>query len=133
VTEPFVIETVIQRNDGDCWAACLAMLLGLPYTRVVEGSRSRKYGMTPAGMVRAGKRLGFDIRRNSTGPTEDDEIGVLTLVRKCPKRKCHPRDGHVVMYLKGVLYNPGDGTIYTDVDTFLRERHWKIDGFMWRV
>lgn len=126
-SEPVVIEPTRMHDVGDCAVACLAMLLGRPYVEVLAAAPKRFKtcnGLTIRQMKNIAARFGQPLGYRP-GMPEDDEVGILDLDRV--------DDGHVVIYIKGAMYNPADGMIYTDVETYLRRGKWTVDGFLWRL
>ena len=124
--EPIVIEPVLMKDVGDCALCCLAMLLGKTYAEVlVKCPRRTKTAVGLSGRQIANVAIRLGARLAYHDLPEEDEVGILMLERGAD-------DSHAVLYLKGVLYHPGDGTIWTDVEAFLREYKWTIHGFFWR-
>ena len=128
MVEPVVIEPTIMRSIGDCSICCLKMLLGVSYPEIIAAVARRRQktvhedGLTTLQMIYVGRRLGFKLVYHDK--PKDDEIGILDLVRG--------DEGHVVMYLKGIIYNPADGELWTDDVAFLKRGGWSIEGFLWR-
>jgi hypothetical protein len=70
-------------------------------------------------------RLGFDLAYSKGNPPPDDAVGILDLDRGA--------DGHVVMWLKGIIFNPADGELWTDAEAFIHRGGWTIVGLLWRI
>jgi len=129
---PGVIELIPMKDMGDCGVCCLAMLLGRSYKEITQHisprslKAAKREGITILHMCRIAGAFG--VRLIYEDHPEDDSIGIL----KFNRIKGYDDAAHAAMYLKGVLYNPGDGLLYTDVDSFLRYGKWEIEGFLWR-
>jgi hypothetical protein len=128
ITEPIVIEPTTMKSSGDCALCCLKMLLGVSYPEVVAAVPKKMQkdvhgtGLTVQQMINVGRKLGFTLIYHDL--PEEDEIGILVLTRS--------DEDHVVMYLKGIVYNPADNELWTDDDAFLVRGGWTVDGFLWR-
>lgn len=135
MTEPIAIEPVIQKSIGDCAVACLAMLLGVPYSVVLSAipSRSRKHlhsstGVTLRQMTNVARRLGI-ITRWIDNANYSNTVGILHFRRVVGKKE----DGHVAILMRGVIYNPGDGLLWTDMEAFCKTTGWEPQGVMIRI
>ncbi len=131
--EPFVIEPTMQKSTGDCGICCLRMLLGVTYMDVWKAIaiRARKNaiadGVTVKQLCNAAKKLGFELEYHDED-FDPDKVGILVLDR----HTINEVDQHMVMWLTGQLYNPADGLIYTDLDTYLTKCSYKVEGFLFR-
>lgn len=127
--EPEIIDPTMMKSSGDCWACCLRMLLGVSYPEILWAAPNRRNplrnGLKTGQVINVAKKLGYTLRLRRGGP-EDDETGILDLLRK------DDSDGHMVMWLQGIIYNPADGLIYTDPESFFEQGNWRVDGFIWR-
>jgi hypothetical protein len=129
------IELVMQRNGADCGPACLAMLLNVPYATVVEAlpKRGRARALRDEGystmqLARAATRLGRKTRYINQGEVFET-VGILSLQRPVdPTKPTGTHEGHFVLQLKDTLYNPADGLIWTDIESFLKTRRWEVLG-----
>lgn len=133
VVEPTVIEPCIQKDQADCGVACLAMLLGLPYQQVrdVAPSTVGHAGMSNRQLRTTARHLGHRLRYHSK--IDDDDIGILDLQR--PVNALRPAgewEGHYVLFVRGVIVNPADGTLWTDPAAFCSTRRWEIVGLFSR-
>jgi hypothetical protein len=125
---PIALEPVVMKDVGDCAIACLRMLTGLPYEAVFQALPKRLQGsalhagLSNASILAVARKLKFPlVYRSITNPDDLPEtIGILDLHRH--------KEGHVVVWLKNVLYNPADAFIWTDVETFLATRGWTLAG-----
>ena len=130
MTEPVVVQPVLMKDVGDCGICCLAMLLGVEYAAIVQAipKRNRKKaqsdGLTIIQMCNVAKVFLTQLEYHDE--PEEDAVGILFLERTVGE------DAHAVMYMKGVLFHPGDGTIWTDMDAYLKRYNWKMEGFLWR-
>lgn len=130
--EPPVIDPSPQMASADCAICCLSKLLGIPYADVLAVIPQRKCakrnGLSERQVIAIAKRLKFKVRARTTDkPPDEDEFGILDLY------DVNNRDGHHVLHLTGGnILDPADGLIYTDLDTFLKTKEWKIQGFFWR-
>jgi len=115
---------VLQRADGDCGIAALAMALGLPYEDVytavvrVEPQRRGRAGLHACQIVATARKLNaaFRIRRKWSLDKHD---GVLGIVKISEPRKT----GHWVALLDGLILDPnGDVATYDD---YFQGSAWK--------
>jgi hypothetical protein len=125
--KPPIIEPIAQKGYADCWAACLHMLLGVPYQTIIKAAPrgATVDGLSDKQIQNLAKKLGFTLRweyRNQE--PEDDACGILSV--------SEAGGGHVVIYLEGIVIDPSFGRIYTDVSVFLEARKARITGFLWR-
>lgn len=129
MTEPIVIEPTVMKSSSDCALCCLKMLLGVTYSEVLLAVPKKlqrtvaNTGLTTKQIINVAARLGHTLKYQTTAP-EDDDVGILDLSRA--------DGGHVVMWLKGVIYNPADNELWTDDEAFLQRGQWIVDGFLWR-
>lgn len=141
MTEPVVIQPLTMRSIGDCAICCLSMICGRTYADVVKTiprrwrSSCHAEGLSIRQICSVAKRLGTRLEYwespdddNERGWERDDSIGVVDL-----ERAIEPCDGHLVIYLKGIVFNPADGEIWTDLDAFCERGKWKVEGFLWRT
>jgi hypothetical protein len=132
LTEPIVVQPTINKMGSDCAVACLEMLTGVPY-ETVRNAVPRRYhkdlnngaGMSNRQLHNLALRLGFRLRY--IGYEEATEaVGILDLERPADAANRDGEwEGHFVMFFKGILYNPADGTIWTDPDAFFKTRRWE--------
>lgn len=126
MTEPVFIELAIQRESGDCTVACLLMLIGKSYQEVIVAAppRAHKVGMTCRAMIETAKKLGVTLRMRRGFDIHED-TGILTLN---PVPLKNPggitRDEHVVLLLKGMVYDAYNGRMWFGADTFLRHERY---------
>lgn len=130
VSEPVVIEPTMMKSGGDCAVCCLKMLLGVSYPEVVAAV-SKKHqrtvhaeGLTTLQMMNVARKLGTPL--DYLDAPDEDDIGILDLERP------DSDEGHAVMYLRGVIFNPADGELWTDDDAFLQRGGWTVVGFLRR-
>ena len=128
MNEPTVIEPVTMKDMGDCSICCLAMFLGKTYAEILTACPKRSKpltdGLTPLQISNVARKFGVALEYDDT-PDEDD-IGILILERTIND------DSHACMYLKGVIFHPGDGAIWTDMESYLKQYHWKVEGILRR-
>lgn len=126
MTEPVFIELSIQRESGDCTIACLHMLIGKSYQDVIKAAppRAHKAGMTCKAMIETAAKLGVVLRMRRKFDIHED-TGILTLLPR-PKHNPGPiaRDEHVVLLLKGQVYDAFNGRIWFDTDIFLKHERY---------
>lgn len=131
MTEPFVFEPTVMKSVGDCGICCLRMLLGVPYEAVLAAlsKKAQRTVMQDGANVlvfcNAAKRLGFTLEYHDDD-FNPDYVGVLVLERTVND------DKHMVMWSAGTIYNPADGLIYTDLETYLTKTLYKVVGFLFR-
>lgn len=129
MTHEFVLEPTVMKDTGDCSLCCLKMITERSYPDVFMAVPRRIQktvttdGMTTAQVILVARRLG--VRLEYHDAPEEDDVGILDLERA--------EDGHMVMYLKGGIYNPADGLFYTDDSIFLARGGWTVAGFLKRV
>lgn len=130
--EPFIIEPTMMKDSADCGICCLKMLLGVSYAEIITAIPKRhQKNITTTGvsiplMVRVARRLGHVLEYHDED-FNPDYVGALDVVRIA-----NEDEGHMVMYMSGVVYNPADGLLFTDLDTFLNRGKWKVNGFLFR-
>ena len=122
---PVIVQLVSMRDSADCAIASLAMLLGKTYAEVLaacRGSNITQEGLSNYQFRAVARRLGYKLRYQRGAP-DDDDIGALDLTRADDDIR------HVVLYLRGVVVDPrGAGELWSDVDAYVRDRGWNIDG-----
>ena len=127
--DPIIIEPQFQKASGDCAVCCLRMLLGVEYTTVMAVIPKRVKvsinGLTVRQMRGVARRLGADVRFRLRAP-DDDEIGIISL------EKPNDDEGHVAMFLYGMVFDTSSGLIYTDLGAYLLASGWEVAGFLWR-
>ena len=113
MASPAVIEPTVQKTNGDCVIASLAMVLGLPYVEVSKVAEAiqpdaQYNGITMRVAQRiTNKLVGRQLQSINPKATETDlesETGVLWLRMG--------REYHAVVLFEGVVYNPADGLIW---------------------
>jgi len=128
VSEPVVIEPMMQKDTWDCGVVCLCMLLGVSYQDVRSKIRYRHpTGLSNHEIRRIAKSLGYPLRLSLKGADIDD-IGVLLLERG----EGDNSEGHAVLYVKGTLYNPAQGEWWTDVESYLKRSRYRVVGIFTR-
>ena len=132
-----MLEPTIMRNSGDCAIVCLKMLLGLNYDTVRAACPRRGdpsgTGMTTRQVQNVAKKLGTPLSLLPGGdylnhPSLDDLAGILDLWRGGDE----DGTGHMALYLKGIVFNPADGSIWLDDDAYLRHGRWVVQGLLYR-
>ena len=125
--ESVVFEPVVQKDANDCGIACLAMYLGFSYAdvRKAAGRRLGKEGMTIAAILATAKKLGKPLSLSIDFDSED--FGVVSLSR--PKKR---GGGHVVVFLRGMVWNPAAGQLWSSLNTYCHDRGFVLDGIMKR-
>jgi ABC-type bacteriocin/lantibiotic exporter with double-glycine peptidase domain len=129
VTDPLSIEPVMQKDVADCGVACLAMLLGESYAAVRATIRQRELdGLSNRQLRRIAHRFGKPLRFIRNGDLSE-MVGIVDLQRPTnPERRAGAWEGHYVVLIKGALYNPADGLIWTDIEAWLAHRRWELLG-----
>lgn len=129
--EPVVVKPAMMLSTGDCGITCLTMLLGVTYADVIRAlprklpvKAAMEEGLECSQLIRVARKLGHKLAWREE--PEEDEIGIVYLERTVG------HDAHAALYLKGVIYNPADGLLYTDDDAFYARGQWKVEGFMRR-
>lgn len=127
--EPLIIAPTPMQDAWDCGVACLAMLTSRSYgeirAAIPKGTRVQE-GLGATALRNIARRVGCDARWIRDGNLEEI-VGILGLARLDPSEP-----GHYVMVLKGVLYNPADTHIWTDIESFFKTRRWKPTGVLVR-
>ena len=129
MNEPFVIEPTLMKSVGDCAICCLRMLTGNTYAEVVAAvpRRERKTfmesGISVLQAINIARKLGVELEYHDDD-FNPDYIGILVL------RRTVNNDMHAVMWLGNGLYNPADGNIYTDLETYLTKCLYRVEGFL---
>ena len=130
MTEPIVIEPIMQKDAADCGVACLAMFLSIPYreARIACPKRVGADGLSVRQLQNIAKRLGYSLSYSKLYDEED--IGILDLQRLSSDGK--DTEGHFALYVKDTVYNPAQGEWWTDADTYLKESRYTVDGILRR-
>ena len=127
MSEPVFIEPTIQRESGDCTIACLKMLAGKSYTEVINASPagSHKNGMANYQTIATAAKLGLTLvqRRKFN---QDEDIGILTLIPDPRKNGKVSRDEHVVVLLKGMVYDAYNARLWLNIDAFLAHERYRV-------
>ncbi len=138
MSEPLVIEPAVMKDTWDCGIASLAMLLSKSYAEVCAAVPRRirhsriKDGLGAQQMRNIARRLGYSTCWIRDGDLQEI-VGVLGVARAIdPAQPEGDREGHYLMVLKGVLYNPADGMIWTEIDSFMTTRRWAPTGVLVR-
>jgi ABC-type bacteriocin/lantibiotic exporter with double-glycine peptidase domain len=133
MTEPIVIQPSINKMGSDCAIACVEMLTGLPY-QTVRDAVPRRYlkdlnngaGLSNRQLRNLAARLGFSLRYVKWDDVTSTMVGILDLQRLAdPANPKGEWEGHFLIFSKFTLYNPADGTIWTDPDAFFKTRRWE--------
>lgn len=123
MSERVTVDPVVQKDSGDCAVACLAMFLGVGYAemrkRVHRNAGSE--GMTDRQIINAARKFGCRLKFVGAG---DEALGILKLERAV-EGKPRTMEYHVVMFMRGVIFNPADGLIWVDPDAFFKARRWR--------
>ena len=134
VQEPVAFDPFMQKDASDCGVACLQMMTGLSYEQVLKACprKAKQEGLSNRQLLNVAKKLGFPLRYIKT--TEPGHhVGILDLHRPAdPANRKGEWEGHFVMFMRNSLYNPAEGTVWTDVDTFLKTRRWEPLGIFVR-
>ena len=110
---PSVIEPTVQKSNGDCVIASIAMILGLPYHDVSKVALTVKPAPHEDGITMkeaqsiCKKLVGHlfqSINPKGTDIDLDSDTGILWLRMG--------RDYHAVVLFEGIVYNPADGLIW---------------------
>lgn len=128
MSAPSVFEPIIQKSTEDCSIACLAMLLGLPYAVVREAAPrnlERQGGLYIKQVVALAAKFGETLTLNKFDDDEEEQVGILSLTRAKGKGA-----GHVVVYIKGVVWTTASGTLWADLDAYLKTHGFVVDGIL---
>ena len=124
---PIAIDPLIQKDEGDCALACLAMVSGRSYVDVRKATRrvcpdAPVEGASAEDLVRLGRSLKYPLvaRIVQHGDDFEDLTGVLMVERKV-RRRYHR---HAVVLFQGVIIDPSDGTVW-DFDAYMAELDWR--------
>ena len=129
MTEPTIIDPVVQRDVWDCGVSCLQMLLGRPYENIRSCIREKRpTGLSVRQMRSIAKKLGHTLTYSKT--YQDDDIGIWDLQRQMLDSK--EQEGHFVVYVKDTIYNPAQGQWWTDADAYLKESRYWVEGILRR-
>lgn len=128
MNEPVVLQPVMQQDIADCGVACLVMMTGLSYAQVLAAFSKRakvsSNGMSRRQLMRAAKKLGFPLRFVKNGDLSN-MVGIADLQRYAnPDNPAEGYEEHLVIVAKGVLYNPAEGLLWTDIDSYFKTRRW---------
>lgn len=126
--DPLVIEPCSQKDIADCGVAALAMLTGKGYAAVMDTIPKRwkvgSDGMSRRQMTTTAKRLACPIRFIKDGDLAG-VVGILDLQRYAEESNpAAGYEGHWAVVAKGVVINPADGMVWTDIDAFFKTRRW---------
>ena len=129
---PIVLEIVPQKDVYDCGIACLAMLCGVSWGDVRKQIRFKApTGLSIYEMKAIAKRLGLPLSQAKNVHTED--IGIMHMHRPAdPNKHDGNWDGHYVVYMKGILYNPAQGQLWTDPYAYVTTGRWEVVGILKR-
>lgn len=127
MTEPTAFQPVMMQDTGDCGIACLRTITGLSLVQVIAVFGTWKHRVMSEGLSRkqllnAAKRLGFPLRFKTTEEV-GRVVGIVDLQRVGDKD-----NEHLAVVFNGSLFDPASGTIWTDIDAFLKTREWKVLG-----
>lgn len=117
---PICFEPTRQNRPNDCAVACLKMLTGVTYVEATDAFPKRAKvateGASDRQILNAAKRLRRPLRFIKDGDLSEI-VGILQII------EVKTKDVHVVMLAKGSIYNPGDGVLWTDIDSFLKAQY----------
>ena len=126
--DPITIDPITMKDMADCGLCCLAMFLGKTYAEVLAAcprrSRPLTEGLTVLQLSNVAKKFGVTFEYDDT--PEDDDVGIFILHRTVNE------DSHACLYLKGIIYHPGDGSLWVDVDSYLKQYQWRVEGILRR-
>lgn len=115
---PAIIEPIVQKEDGDCAIASMAMVLGKAYLEVADAARAMSptalaRGLHTTEIIRLLKRLGIDGAKSVPlkGLDTSEETG-LVLTKK-----------HVAVLFNGILIDPANGLLYHGIDVWEATTH----------
>lgn len=123
MASPEVIEPIIQKEDGDCGLAAVAMLCCKPYREVSEialkifKTRPHSEGLDLRQLKTLIRKLGEN--PISLAPKDVDiteETGIVSIAKKNP---------HYAILFQGSIIDPANGLIYT-VDAYCAEHKARI-------
>lgn len=104
------------------------MLSGKSYGEVAavipQRSKVGSVGMSVPQLRKYAKALGVRLRYVKDGDLSN-VVGILDLQRYAEEG--NPRkgyEGHYAIVAKGVVINPADGMVWTDIDAFFKTRRW---------
>ncbi len=112
VFDPPSIWPILQVEDNECVIAAIATLIGVAYldVRAAAGGRISGDGLTQREIVKVLRTLGYRCRQKRRIDWEND-CGLLTTV--------FPASQHVCVLWRGVLFDPADGRVWEDAETYL--------------
>ena len=120
---PEIIEPIIQKEDGDCALAAVAMLIQKPYREVSEMAlktfkeRPHSTGLELRQIRTLIKKFGLEVESLAINDIDlDEETGILSITKKNP---------HVVLLFQGVIVDPANGLLY-DRDAYCADQKAKI-------
>lgn len=109
--DPPAITPTFQHAGNECVIGALATLLSLDYHEVrAHAGRIIGDGLTQRQIVRLLTKLGYRSRAKRA-IAWDTDCGLLTTV--------FPQSQHVCVLWRGVLYDPQDGRLWEDAETYL--------------
>lgn len=124
MASPEVIEPIIQKDEGDCAVASVAMLLNLSYREVSEAalkkfkSRPHTHGLSLRQIKSLMKHFGHDTKSIHPNDVEmNEETGIVSISK--------PENGHAAVIFNGIIIDPSDGLLYTP-DAYLAYKKGKI-------
>lgn len=126
-TEPVFIELAFQRESGDCCIACLHMLAGKSYHDVIASAPlgAHKKGMTNRAVIETAAKCGLALTMRRRFDIHED-TGILTLIPDPPYNPGHiKRDEHVVLLLKGMVYDAYNGRLWFDAAVYLKHERYR--------
>ena len=128
MSDPVVIDPIMQMDTADCGVACLAMILSAPYreVRIACPKKVGSEGLSYRQMQNVAKRLGHSL--TYTKLYDEEDIGILGLQRP----SSDGTEDHWVVYVKDTIYNPAQGQWWTDADAYLKESRYTVDGILKR-
>lgn len=119
---PEIIEPIMQKGEGDCAIASLAMLTGKPLievnqlaTKVFKDFVARERGLYTGEIKRLGKKLGVTLHSRLSKTIDwDHDTGILLVALRSGTH-------HAAILFNGSIYDPLDGLFYTP-DAYLATR-----------
>jgi hypothetical protein len=115
VIPPVCVAVRSQKHQGDCGIAVLAMALGVTHEQVLMvDPMAARDGLTTRQLQSIASRLGARLLSRP-----DADIHAETGILGIEFHKPHQFGGHWVYVHRGVVVDPGDGTLWDDVDDYL--------------
>jgi hypothetical protein len=122
---PIAFEPTPQKTGYDCAVSCLKMLLEVEYLEAANAFSKRgkvvRKGASDRQILLAAKNLGHKLRFVKDADLSET-VGILQVESTLDEFN------HVVMLVKGSVYDPGANLFWAEVGDFLHAGTYTIDG-----